>query len=393
MSHSKKQTLISAVIIVLLGASMRCAMSCVGPLTGAFQADLGLSASAAGFVTTIPLIAFSVTAPFAGKIAVALESKKLILICYSLVAAGLLLRAFGGVAGLYAGTLCLGLAIGTLNVLMPALIRKQYPRQIGLMMGCYLTSMTAASSFFSGTCQRIADVFGGWQMGLASPVVLAAVSIAACLLSGKRLSVTLEASTPVRARDCITRRHVAVAVFMGTQSFFYFSLLAWLPAIAESLGGLTGDSGLLLLAMQACGLIPCLGMPMVTQHARRRDLLCALTAMQFVFGFLIILLWGSSQTMVYTAALLLGFGCSATLSISLTIIAEQGKNAAETAMISALSQCIGYGFSAIGPAVLGYLYDAFGKWEIILVILTAMAVGMSLLGLYAGREDPSPSLS
>ena len=108
---------------------------------------------------------------------------------------------------------------------------------------------------------------------------------------------------------------------------------------------------------------------------------------QTLISAVIIVLLGAS------IALLLGFGCSATLSISLTIIAEQGKNAAETAMISALSQCIGYGFSAIGPAVLGYLYDAFGKWEIILVILTVMAVGMTLLGLYAGRGDTRPSLS
>ena len=125
MSQSKKQTFLSALTIALLAASLRCGMSCVGPLTGDFQRDLGLSAFAAGFVTTIPLIAFSLTAPVAGRIAVAVRSKELILSCLSLTAFGLLLRSFGGVVGLYAGTLCLGLAIGTMNVLMPALIRKQ----------------------------------------------------------------------------------------------------------------------------------------------------------------------------------------------------------------------------------------------------------------------------
>lgn len=387
MPQSKRQTLISVILIFLLGASMRCSMSCVGPLTGAFQADLGLSSFAAGFVTTIPLISFSVTAPFAGKIAVAVESKKLIATCYSLVAVGLLLRAFGAVAGLYTGTLLLGLAIGTLNVLMPALIRKQFPHEIGLMMGVYLCSMTAASSFFSGTCQSIAQSLGGWQMGLAAPVVLVFISIAACLLSGKKLAVKLEANAPVRAKDCINRKHVAVAVFMGTQSFFYFSILAWLPSIAESFGGLTGESGLLLLVMQACGLIPCLGIPIITQRTRRRDLLCFVTALQFTLGFLVILFWGSSQVMIYIAAVLLGFACSATLSISLTIIAEQGRNAAETAMISALSQCIGYACSAIGPTVLGYLFDLFGKWEIVLILCTVLSIGMTLLGLYAGKRE------
>lgn len=386
MALSKKQTFLSAITIVLLAACLRCPMSCVGPLTAAFQADLGLSAFVAGFVTTIPLIAFSVTAPFAGKIAVAVESKKLILSCLSLCGFGLLLRSFGGVVGLFVGTGCLGLAIGTMNVLMPALIRKQYPQQIGLMMGCYLTSMTAASSFFSGTCQSIAHSFGGWQMGMAAPVVLVVVSVAACLLSGKRLSVKLDMGGQV-GKNCITRKHVAVALFMGTQSFLYFSLLAWLPSIAESFGGLQGDSGILLLIMQACGLIPCFGMPILTQRTRRRDILSFCTAILFVFSFLIMLLWGSSYSMMLFGAILSGLACSGTLSISLTIIAEQGSNAAETAVISAMSQCIGYALSAFGPTGLGYLYDAFGKWEIVLICMTVLAVGMTLLGLYAGKPE------
>lgn len=386
MSRSRKQTFLSALTIALLAVSLRCGMSCVGPLTGAFQADLGLSAFAAGFVTTIPLIAFSLTAPIAGKIAVAVRSKELILGCLSLTAFGLLLRSFGGVVGLYAGTGCLGLAIGTLNVLMPALIRKQYPTQIGLMMGVYMTAMTAASSIFSGTCEGIAKTLGGWRMGLAAPVVVVAISIAACLLSGSRLAVRLDATGTVSA-GCIRPKHVAVALYMGIQSFIYFSMLAWLPAMARSMGAVQGDTGMLLLVMQACGLVPCFAMPIVTQRVRRRDLLCFGTASLFIVSFLSILLWGSAYPALMFGAVLCGFGCSGTLSISLTIIAEQGRNAAQTAIISALSQCIGYALAAFGPTGLGYLFDAFGNWRIVLACMVVLSTAMTCLGLYAGQPE------
>lgn len=386
MSRSRKQTFLSALTIALLAVSLRCGMSCVGPLTGAFQADLGLSAFAGGFVTTIPLIAFSLTAPIAGKIAVAVRSKELILGCLSLTAFGLLLRSFGGVVGLYAGTGCLGLAIGTLNVLMPALIRKQYPTQIGLMMGVYMTAMTAASSIFSGTCEGIAKTLGGWRMGLAAPVVVVAISIAACLLSGSRLAVRLDATGTVSA-GCIRPKHVAVALYMGIQSFIYFSMLAWLPAMARSMGAVQGDTGMLLLVMQACGLVPCFAMPIVTQRVRRRDLLCFGTASLFIVSFLTILLWGSAYPALMFGAVLCGFGCSGTLSISLTIIAEQGRNAAQTAIISALSQCIGYALAAFGPTGLGYLFDAFGNWRIVLACMVVLSMAMTCLGLYAGRPE------
>lgn len=386
MSQTRKQTLLSALTIALLAMSLRCAMSCVGPLTAAFQADLGLSAFAAGFVTTIPLIAFSLTAPIAGRIAVAVRSKELILVCLSMTGFGLLMRSFGGVVGLYAGTGCLGLAIGTMNVLMPALIRKQYPTQIGLMMGVYMTAMTAASSIFSGTCEAIAVSLGGWQMGLAAPVVVVVISIATCLLSGNRLAVRLDATGGVSAK-CIRPKHVAVALYMGTQSFIYFSMLAWLPAMARSLGAVRGDTGMLLLIMQACGLIPCFAMPIVTQKVRRRDLLCFGTASLFVLCFLSILLGGSAYPVLLLGTVLCGFGCSGTLSISLTIIAGQGRNAAETAIISAMSQCIGYALSAFGPTGLGYLYDAFGNWKIVLVCMVVLSTAMTFLGLYAGKPE------
>lgn len=386
MPSSRKETLRSALTIALIAMSLRCAMSCVGPLTGDFQADLGLSAFAAGFVTTIPLIAFSLTAPVAGKIAVAVRSKELILACLSLTAVGLLLRSFGGVVGLYAGTGCMGLAIGTMNVLMPALIRKQYPNQIGLMMGIYMTAMTAASSIFSGACEGIARALGGWQMGLAAPILVVCISIVTCLLSGNRLAVKLNTTGTVSA-GCIKPKHIAVAVYMGIQSFIYFSMLAWLPAMAQSQGAVRGDTGILLLVMQACGLVPCFVMPIVTQKVRRRDILCFCTASLFVGCFLCILLWGSSYAMLMVGTMLCGFGCSGTLSISLTIIAQQGRNAAETAVISALSQCIGYALSAFGPTGLGYLFDAFGNWKIVLLCMVVLSTVMTFLGLYAGRPE------
>lgn len=387
MTQNRTKTLQGVLLIVLISLSLRSPMATVGPMSGLFRQDLGLSAFAAGFVTTIPMITFSAMAPVAGRITVAMESRKLMTICFSMSTLGVLLRSFGGVVGLYAGTTMLGLAIGTLNVLMPALIRRQFPDKIGLMMGCYLTAQTAASSLLSGTCQRIAHLLGDWRMGLGAPVALCALSVLVCLLSGKMLAVRLDNAFSGSTERCITRRHIAVAVYMGTQSFIYFSMVAWLPSIAEALGAVSGDSGMLLLIMQACGLIPCLLMPMVTQRARRRDLLAFFGAMLFVFSFFIMAFFGSSRGGILAAAMLCGFGCSGTLSLSLTIIAEQGRDAGETARISAMSQCIGYALAAFGPTGLGYLYDIWGSWVPVLHCLLILSVFMTLLGLYAGRRE------
>ena len=389
MVRTKKQTALAVLVVVLISLSLRSPMSTVGPLTGQFQRDLGLSSFSAGFVTTIPMIAFSAMAPIAGRITVAVQSKKLVAACFAIIGAGVLLRSFGGVAGLYVGTTCMGLAIGTMNVLMPALIRKRFPDQIGLMMGFYLTAQTAASACFSGTCQDIAAALGSWKLGLAAPVVLCLVSIGACLLSGPLLAVKLEAPAAEQGGRCITRKHVAVALYMGTQSFIYFSMVAWLPSIAESVGAVTGDSGMLLLVMQSFGMAACLVMPMITQRAKRRDLLACFGAFLFVLSFAAMAFSGGAYGAIMLGAILCGLACSGTLSLSLTIIAEQGRNAGETAKISALSQCIGYALAAVGPSGLGYLYDVCGRWEVVLYCLIVLSALMTLLGLYAGKPEKS----
>lgn len=386
MVPEKKQTVRSALMIVLICLSLRAPLGTVGPLSGQFQQDLGLSAFAAGFVTTIPMIAFSAMAPVAGRIAVAMKCKTLMTGCFGISALGLLLRSFGGVVGLYGGTLLVGLAVGTMNVLMPALIRRQFPERIGLMMGCYLTAQTAAAALFSGQCQALSAALGGWRMGMASPVVLCLLSVVICLLSGRLLDVRLQ-SDRTDAGVRITWKHMAVALYMGSQSFAYFSLLAWLPTIAEALSEVRGDSGMLLLVMQGCGMVLCLIMPIVTQRFRRRGLLAGCGAMGFVVGFLMMLLGGSSYTMIVLGTALCGCAGSAVLSISLTLIAEQGRNAAETARISAMSNCIGYALAAFGPTGLGLLFDVFGSWQMVLQCLLALSVGMTLLGLYAGKRE------
>lgn len=387
MVPEKKQTVRSALMIVLLSLSLRSPMSTVGPLTGQFQGDLGLSAFAAGFVTTIPVIAFCLMSPVAGKIAVAMDCKKLVSICFGAIAAGVALRSYGGAAGLYLGTAVMGLAIGTMNVLMPALIRRQFPEKIGLIMGCYLTAQTAASAFFSGYCQDIARALGDWRMGMASPVVLCLISVGAALLSGGMLQVRLEA--PVSQGGGIRLRHGALALYNGIQSFIYFSMVAWLPSIAESLGAVApgAGSGRLLMAMLLMGLVPCLLMPMVTQRVKRRGLLAFFTAAVFVMGFACMLLGGGSYTSILLGAVCCGFASTGTLSLSLTVIAEQGANAGETAKISAFCQCIGYAFAAFGPTGLGLMYDFLGRWQVVLQCLLVLSAVMTVLGLYAGKRE------
>lgn len=384
MKTERRQSIFAILAIVFIALAMRAPVGGVGPLVGQIQSDLGLSAFVAGFLTTIPLIAFSLTAPFAGKIAVKMASRVLLIGCLVVSVAGLLLRSYAGVAGLFIGTGLLGLSIGTLNVLLPALLRSHYAQRLGAVMGLYTTALTAASAIVSGISISLAASIG-WDGSLAACVVFPVISIFLFLPAGKRFAgkLTLQGSIP--EGRCFRGRHVAIAVFMGLQSFLFFCILAWFPSIIELRTTVSGASGSLLLLLQLCCLGPTFLVPIIFQKCRRVDLLAFFCTLGFILGFLLIL-FGRSFAILVVGSVILGLAVGSTLSLALALVAAQGRNPAETAKISGYCQCVTYAIAAFGPTGLGYVYDACGTWDPVLWCMIGLALVMACVGLLAGRH-------
>ena len=372
--------------IIFVALSMRAPMGCVGPLVGQIQQDLQINSFVAGFLTTIPLIAFAATAPFAGKIAIKIDIRLLLQLCLILSAVGLVFRSFCGIAGLFVGTILLGLGIGTMNVLMPALIRQQFPKRIGFVMGLYTTAMTASSAIIAGCCQSISSVLGGWRYSMVSPIVLTIFAAVVCLCASSfivpRLTMEISAN---RAPKLINMRRVAIAVFMGLQAFLFFSVLTWYPSITASRFELPVKSGQMLLIMQLFSLIPAFVMPILSQKLKKKGWLAAFSTLLLTLGFVLILI-GNSVMVGILGTIILGLGMGATISLALTFIATQGKTAAETAQVSAFSQCFAYLIAAFGPTGLGYVFDIFNSWNLILGCMIVLSLVMAAFGFVAGRQ-------
>ena len=384
MKERKSRFILFLFVVVLVSVVMRAPMGCVGPLVGSIRDDLGISAFIAGLLTTIPLLAFALSSPLAGKLSVSMDSRVLLLASLVVTILGLLLRSYGGTAGLYIGTLLLGLAIGTLGVFLPALIRRCYPQKIGLTMGVYSTALTAASAVSSGVCERIAASFGGWRAGLAASVVPAVLAILVCLCAGRLLAGKLTVGEEVGQYRYFNGKNMSVAAFVGLQSLLFFTIITWYPAVLEDHCGLTGVSGRMLLVLQLCCLPPTFLLPILCEKSNRRGLLTLICTLLFVPGFLLLMPRGQSLPVIAASAVLLGFANGATLSLGLTFVALRGRTAAETAGISALTQCVGYLLAAFGPMGIGFVNDFTGEWSAALLMLVIFAVLMALVGSYSG---------
>ena len=116
------------VLMFLVGLNLRPAMSSVAPLLNRLQENAGLSAPAAGLLTTLPVLFLGLTAPLAPIIGRRLGSERALSSALLLLASGLLIRVLPLPGMLYVGTAMAGSAIGLAGTLLPALVKRELPQ-------------------------------------------------------------------------------------------------------------------------------------------------------------------------------------------------------------------------------------------------------------------------
>lgn len=375
--------------IVLISFSMRAPMGTVGPLVPEIRQSLGISASTAGFLTTLPLLLFALCAPIAGRLISKVSFSILLPSYLCLVAIGVVLRSNLGVFGLFTGTALIGVGTGCLNATMPAFIRSCFSKRIGSMMGLYSTAMTFSSAMIAVLVQMMALWMGGWRPAMMSVVSVCILAIAfSCVYFGYGCSFEED----VERKDSIglkfklfSFKNVCIALYMGLQSLVFYSMLTWYPTIATSLYELPFKSGLLITIMQVISLVPTFLVPVLSQKANLK-VMSSFLALLFIPGILLAG-FGGSYTLLLLGTIVCGFSLGGSFSMAITFCAVNGRTAKDTAALTSFGQLIGYILAAAGPVGIGLSFDLFGSWSFSIVLMAVLSVAMGLAGIIAGGKS------
>jgi MFS transporter, CP family, cyanate transporter len=131
--------------IALLSFNLRPALVAVGPLTKQIRAATGLSPAATSLLTTLPLICFGVFSTLAPPLGRRLGLERTIIGALALLVAGVGLRVIPGDVALFAGSVVAGIGIALENVLLPALIKRDFAGHTGPMMGLYSVGLNVGA--------------------------------------------------------------------------------------------------------------------------------------------------------------------------------------------------------------------------------------------------------
>lgn len=383
-SHARRQLLL-ALAIALTAANLRPALASVGPVLDDLRTDLGLTTTDAALLTTLPVLCLGLLAPLAPRLTGRLGLERALFATLVVLLAGLLLRPSAGPLILFAGTVAAAGGIAVANVLVPALVKRDFPRRTGTMMGIYTMGLTSFAALAAGATVPVVELLGGgWRVGLggwAVPAVLALLVWLPLVRGGAAPATPAAAAPPIRLRrDPLAWQ---VTLFFGLQSLSFYAVLAWLPSIYREAGFPPTSAGLLLSVSTVVQAPVSLLTPRLAARARDQRGLVAAAGLLMALGFLGVLLAPTAAPYLWVVTLGVGHGMSFALALLFTVL--RTRTSAETARLSAMAQTLGYCIAAAGPLLVGALRSVSGSWTPALVLLLVLVVPQLAAGLGAGR--------
>jgi CP family cyanate transporter-like MFS transporter len=398
--------------IVLASLNMRASLAGVSPLLGEISGDFGLSSTTGSLVTTIPLVFMGLASPLAPRLARRWGTETVLLMALVLLGGGVLLRVAPPLVALFAGCALVGSGIALLNVLMPGLIKRDFPDRAPGMTALYTTAMIAGATTSAAAAVPLENAFGGWRGSLASWSLLAAVAallwLPQAVLARRGTHHGQAAAAPARTGNgagagdeaengagngdgagdgrALSRSPLAwqVTLFMGLQSLIAYVTVAWMPTILTDHGMDKATAGLVFAFSTLVQMAGSFVVPLLAGRMRAQRLLAVAVAGLMASGIAGLLVAPVPGAWAWAA--LIGVGQGGSVGLALTMMVLRTGDAHTSARLSGMAQTWGYLLAAAGPLALGAVHQATGGWTLPITLMLVVCGALALLGLGAGRD-------
>ncbi|MNJ46008.1 Inner membrane transport protein YeaN [compost metagenome] len=370
--------------LVLVALNLRPALSSMAPLLGLVSDSLGLSASQAGLLTTLPVLCLGLFAPLAPVLARRFGSERVILGILFTLAAGIAVRSAFGSTGVFVGSIMAGASIGVIGVLLPGIVKRDFPKHAGTLTGVYTMALCLGAALAAGATVPLSEHFGdSWSLGLGFWLIPALLAALIWLPQARQGHGAHHVAYRVRGllRDPLAWQ---VTLYMGLQSSLAYIVFGWLPSILIGRGLSPTQAGLVLSGSVIVQLISSLSAPWLATRGKDQRLaivVVMLLALAGLFGCLYAPLDG-----LWGWAIVLGLGQGGTFALALTLIVLRSKDAHVAANLSSMAQGVGYTLASMGPFAVGLVHDLTGGWDAVGWIFAVLGIGAIGFGLKAGRN-------
>ena len=372
--------------LVLIAFNLRPVFGSLSVLLPEVMQATGLSPAGASLLTTLPLLCLGLFAVPAPALARRFGAERVLLGALLLICVGTLLRGTGHLPVLFASSALAGAGIAVGNVLLPGLVKRDFPTRAAMMTGLYTLAVCGgASSSTAFTVPLERHVFhGSWALTLASwalPAALVLVLWAPQALAAASTRGVVHARAGSLWHDKLAWQ---ITLFMGLQSALAYIALGWLAPILRERGLDGAMAGYVAGVSILVQLVTCLVMPSFAARCRDQRALAVGVAVITLVSMLALIFAPLGGRWFW--AVLLGLGQGGSFALALSLIVLRSPDAPVTAQLSAMAQGVGYILAATGPLLAGLLRGWTGSFRSSAVLLVAYSLVLIWAGWGAGRR-------
>ncbi len=387
--------LLAAVALVAL--NLRPFITGIGPLAADIGRQTGLDLQGMALLTLVPMLLMGMVA-FAGPALQArFGARPSVIGALILLAAGSGLRLFATSGWQLVGTAALlGLGAAVVQAMLPGVIKRQFRRHVGLVMGLYSAMLMAGGALGAQAAPWMAAFGGEWRAGLAWMALPAGLALALAAVSLPRDPAGGRKRMALGTWLRLPRVWLLMACF-GLVNGGYSTVVAWLAPFYREHGWSAAASGSLLALLAVSQATSALLLPALarTSHDRRPWLWLTL-AMQAA-GFGALAFWPDAAPFAW--AVLLGAGLGGCFALSLIVALDHLPDPAQAGALAALMQGGGFLIAALPPLIVATLREALGGfaagWLLHLACVAVVALLYWRVGpaSYAGALRPAAQQS
>jgi CP family cyanate transporter-like MFS transporter len=397
--------------IVVVALNLRGPIVAPAPVIGDIRSSLGLTATVAGLVTTIPVLCFALATPLASWIIARFTPERAVTLSLTVVVLGTILRSTGTAWALLAGTAVIGIGITIGNVVIPVVIRRDSaPERAGLVTGVYTAALNVGSMLTSLATAPLAERVG-WRAALLVWIVLAVLAEIAWTLAVGRMawvplrpdSASVAAPEPLPATGPIDQVLIPDAIrkpstthtpmrsgvvwgltlAFGGQAFSYYALTAWIPTLLhERIGFNMASAGASSSVFQILAVVGALGVPLLATRWKPRAVIALIGLMWLAMPLGLLL----APQLWLIWSVIGGAAQGGGITIIFIVIVRLVSNDNDARRMSALVQGGGYLLGSAGPLVIGGLHGATGSWTPPLLVVVVSVLVLGVVGSVAARR-------
>jgi MFS transporter, CP family, cyanate transporter len=369
----------------LAAANARAPLLALGPVLSLVIADLRLSFTVAGLLSGLPLLLMGASGLPGGWLTDRFGARQLMIWGLMAIALGGVVRALApNEAAFLAGTVVLGLAIGSLQPGLPRVARDTLPHRTNFASAIYFNGLVMGGAGGVALTPVLMALVGGWRGVLLVWALFGAIAAAGWLALPSARQTAVLRGRP-RLADVTQALRLpgmaALTLAMGTQSAIFYTFSLWAPSYLVGRGWDIASAALPVAALPLTSIVAS-GLAAAAETCFGRRAVIAGSGVVVALGLTLFLIWPDATVVLCAIAV----GLGTTLAFSVCMAAPAALAPAQRVGITAgVLLALGYAESALGPLAIGRLRDAFGSYEVgwLLVLVLALVLSATAFGIPA----------